>query len=123
MLNVGAAMDLSSGVFTAPRNGKYFFSLSGMEQFPSSSTRVYMGIGLNLNGSQIGATYADEMSTESQFEMISLQSTLSLKAGDAVWLQINTATTGALFFDNNSHHTHFTGWLLEEDISPSLNAV
>ena len=30
VINIGNAMDITSGVFTAPKNGIYFFSLSGL---------------------------------------------------------------------------------------------
>ncbi len=52
------------------------------------------------------------------FETLSLQSTLFLNAGDRIWLKINKSNTDSesLLFDNNNHHTHFTGWLIEEDI-------
>ncbi|XP_059351518.1 uncharacterized protein LOC130694059 isoform X2 [Daphnia carinata] len=34
LVNIGGAMDLPSGVFTAPVNGTYFFSFAGLAQFP-----------------------------------------------------------------------------------------
>ena len=42
-VNIGGVMNSSSGVFTAPRNGRYFFSLSGVAKFASNSTG-YIGV-------------------------------------------------------------------------------
>ncbi len=65
-----------------------------------------------MNGVKLGVGIG-ELTTYSTF---SLQSTLHLKVGDKVNLQISYSTSGSLF-DNVEHFTHFTGWLLQEDFS------
>lgn len=118
-LNVGQAMNLQSGKFTAPRTGKYHFSASGRAYFGISSGR-YFTISLFKNGGGIGSSNNDEISDNNyQFEIFSLQSTLNLEAGDQVWLGITTMPSGV----NLAGYTHFTGWLLEEDITKTLNIV
>jgi hypothetical protein len=55
----------------------------------------------------------DEISDRDyQFEIFPLQSTLNLEAKDQVWLEITTMPSGVYL----AGYTHFTGWLLEEDI-------
>jgi hypothetical protein len=49
-----------------------------------------------------------------------LQSTLNLQKEDQVWLQYENAGDAVTLYDSSSHYQHFTGWLLEEDISKSL---
>jgi hypothetical protein len=120
-VNEGNAMNLTSGVFTAPRPGIYFFSFTGLAQFPASSSLVRLGVSLNLNGGLIGSGYVEEANTaDHQYSPLTLQSTLNLKSGDQVWVTIDYQSSGAYLIDNSVHHTHFTGWMLEEEIAASL---
>lgn len=118
-LNVGGAMNSTSGVFTAPRTGNYFFSASGIAFIPaSSSTLLYFHIVLYVNGSRIGLAHAfsDEIAAEGgQHETFSLSSTLNLQAGDQIWLEIFGMSPGA--YMNGNGYTHFNGWLLQETLS------
>ena len=70
ILNIGGAMNLTSGKFTAPRDGIYAFAFTGnVLLYSSSSLYVYM----HLNGiSIIGGAMADDNNVE--YESISLQS-------------------------------------------------
>ncbi|XP_059351512.1 uncharacterized protein LOC130694055 [Daphnia carinata] len=130
IVNMGGAMDLPSGVFTAPVNGTYFFSFAGLAQFPMLTgpdpVPVQRELGANLykNGERIAISqvnigylvYPDNRSP------ITLQSTVSLQAGDKVWIQIYIGISGGFLYDdsdvevNQGSHTHFNGWLLEEEI-------
>ena len=114
LLNVGGAMNSTSGKFTAPVAGRYFFSFSGLVRFPGSSAPQYCEIRLYKNGVYIAKSYSDEISTLNQFESLSLQSTLNLERGDKIWLEIAYLTTGVLL---HHHFTDFNGFLLEENIS------
>jgi hypothetical protein len=128
VVNEGNAMNFTSGKFTAPRPGIYFFSYTGLAQFPASSSEVGLGVRLDLNKSgsnlvsQIGTALVTEANTNAnQKSPLTLQSTLNLKSGDQVWVAIYYQSTGAYLFDDCYHRSHFTGWMLQEEIVASLN--
>nr|CAH0101326.1 unnamed protein product [Daphnia galeata] len=121
-VNEGNAMDLTTGIFTAPRPGIYFFSFTGHAEFPKSSSKVHLAVILYLNGGRIGTGYVTESNTvANQNSPLTVQSTLKLKKFDKVWVIIDDwEILGQSLSDNRNHHTHFTGFMLEEDIVVSF---
>lgn len=113
-----------TGVFTAPRAGKYSFSFHGNAAFdkqtPSIRSRFYMS--LYLNGKAMnGGAFSDAMTSgEMQYKQISLQTSVDMKVGDKLWLQVNIRTKGASLWEDDDFITHYTGWLVEEDLSSVL---
>jgi hypothetical protein len=122
VVNEGNAMDLPSGIFTAPRNGIYFFSFMGLAQFQASTSLVYFNFFLYLNGGMKATGYIEEGNTiPNQDSPFSLQSTLKLKKGDQVWLSIFGLSPGAILVGGGGGaYTHYTGFMLEEEIVASL---
>ncbi len=111
-------MDLSSGKFTAPRTGTYFFSFAGMIGLPtSSSSQAALVVGIFLNGVEIGNSWNDEANTVIGQEVpVVVQSTVNLQEGDQIWVQITGITAGVAMHSVRS----FSGWLLQENLSQSL---
>jgi hypothetical protein len=127
VVNEGNAMDLTSGKFTAPRPGIYFFSFAGVAHLKSSSDVDFHSF-LYLNGNLIGSSNVNERNGPvDQYSPLTLQSTVNLKKGDQVWVKIgyfsfirDLGSTSYLFDYREYHVTHFTGFMLEEEIVASL---
>jgi hypothetical protein len=114
-INTGKGMDLSTGKFSAPRTGFYFFSFTGLAEFPLASTSKNLGVRLVWDGTTVGYAWVSEQHTfKDQSSPLTLQSILYLKSGQKVWLEINTISTGVKLYA--SYYTHFTGFLLEEEM-------
>jgi hypothetical protein len=113
-LNVGGAMNLTSGKFTAPRAGTYFFSVFGPVSFPTTSyIRLYCDIHLFKNGERIGFSVTDASRTEWNLETFSIQVTVNLQRGDEISLAITSPiSSGVSLYGYGA--LHFTGFLLEE---------
>jgi hypothetical protein len=120
-VNEGNAMDLTTGKFKAPRPGTYFFSFAGVARLESSSSYVQFNSDLFLNGKRIGASLVVENNVPvNQYSPMSLQSTLNLEKGDQVYVMIYYDGSSSYLFDDIYHRTHFTGFMLEEEIVASL---
>lgn len=118
-LNEGNALDLTTGIFTSPRTGNNSFSFTGHIAYPASLTPTYFQMGLYFNGHFVAVGRADMANVPDQYMLVqpmSFQVTFHMKAGDQVWLMIEAISPGAYLKDDSHHYTHFTGWLLEEEI-------
>ena len=77
---------------------------------------------LVLNNNEIARTVTDSTDDDAYYS-ISLQSTLQLDVGDKVWLSIRSLDAHATLHDNphSPPHTHFSGYLLQENVANSIN--
>ncbi|XP_046645845.1 uncharacterized protein LOC124336186 [Daphnia pulicaria] len=120
-INTENAMDLNMGKFRAPRTGTYFFSFNGMVEIPASP-RVGLGVSIYLNGVNKGRSWNEKINGgSSDNDQVGLQVTLNLKTGDQVWVEIDDRFSETFLWEDGSGlNTHFTGWILEEEIKNSL---
>ncbi len=112
VLNVGNGMDRTTGVFTAPLTGTYYFQFSGI-------TNNNLEILLQVNGQNIALSAIDLSFTNgaSFYTGVTLTASVQLKANDRVNLYNNGE--GELYQPGDGvdvPNTHFTGWLVDEDL-------
>jgi len=114
-LNTGGAMNLTSGVFTAPVPGIYYFYFCGLK---SDQAPNWLAVYLRLNGALVGQGYAPASfktsGSSSSYYTLAFGSTLRLAKGDKIDL---FKWDDGVLYDYPGHSTHFTGWLLEEELT------
>ena len=101
-LNIGGAMNLASGVFTAPVSGRYQFN------FVAVANADRTGVFLRLNGVRIAFGWG-----MLQNDNLAITATLELQKGDTIDTFLNS---GSIADSNSYYDTQFTGILLEEDL-------
>ena len=99
-LNIGNAMNLTTGTFTAPTNGRYQFAFNANAHSGTNS------VTLRVNSVQIANSYGVLDGN------LPLLATLNLKKGDTVDTFLNSGS----LYDSSAHWTDFSGTLLEEDL-------
>ena len=107
ILNIGAAMNLSTGVFTAPVRGIYQFSFHGLTLKRDNNTDIKVQIWVN-NDFRIGHTFANANDAP-----VSISGLASLKKGDQVYVWVHS---GKLYDSDWGRYTTFSGMLLEEEV-------
>jgi len=111
-LNVGGAMNVTTGAFIAPVPGIYHFQFSSAKVFSSN----YAEAVLQLNGNRISYSVAGKWGSKFNAEISNMREIscfLRLKTGD----RVEVSKSGAALNDASGHHsTYFTGSLLEEEL-------
>lgn len=107
-LNEGNGFNLASGYFIAPVSGNHHFQFSAVKSNAATSLMIFLFVNHHI----VGVTWTSQ-STTGSLEVVSLTASLRLVAGDKVSLYKHS---GDALFDYSYHTTHFTGWLVEEDL-------
>ncbi len=105
-------MNMSTGTFTAPVSGVYTFHFSALRDGSPNEVWIY----LQVNGTSVACSYASNQ--DLQVAVSPISASLKLTANDKVTL----LRQGTGLFDdgpNGKYLTHFTGWLVEEDLMPA----
>jgi hypothetical protein len=115
-LNDGIAMDVTTGLFTAPRPGTYVFGFSGVDLAGGVDMviNIYKNDKLKLTKELIGSGGPVGPANHGT---AAIPFVLHLEAGDTIRVFI-ADVSGTLYSDPSRPMTHFTGFLLEEDIFP-----
>ena len=100
-LNIGNAMNLTSGVFTAPVNGRYFFSFTAQGNVANTILR--------LNSVAVASSYGASASSNTP-----ISATFNLKVGDRVDTYLSQGSIGNY---GSQPNTQFSGFLLEQDLA------
>ena len=112
-LNEGDAFNMSSRSFIVPVPGIYHFHFSAVK-YPFGNNSQHLRIRLQVNDMNTG-TCAENSQGGGAGDggaVVSLSASLRLAEGDKVNLYI---VKGGLYDDGHSY-THFTGWLVEEEL-------
>jgi hypothetical protein len=124
LVNAGDAMDGVSGLFTAPVQGTYYFSFTGI----TNQDGVEIALIINDRQYPIGRTKCSATSSNrrsshrsnngtNDFNTCSIQSMVPLGEGDQVGLVL--VSPGSLIYDDEKHYTHFSGWLISPNTAQS----
>lgn len=107
-------MNTSSGVFTAPVPGTYHFAFSAVKE---SSSEAFLVISMQVNDKEIGRSFTELFidGIRHYRSPVSLAASFHLKAGDRV--NMRNEYGGSIKDEENYHHTHFTGWLVNEEMA------
>ena len=77
-LNVGGPMNLKSGVFTAPRDGIYSFSFTGLVNLPASTSRAHLHV-VKISSNRIISTSVGRPALDSHASVWSREILLSIR--------------------------------------------
>ena len=121
ILNVGGAMNLGSGIFTAPKSGTYYFSFIGNVVFQSGQGGNFE-VTLFKNKDLVAVGWVDSTSSATDWKTFPLQATIKLRKGDKISLQITMETNGVFIIDYPKHYyTQYMGWLIDEHVAEEID--
>ena len=103
VLNIGKAINLTTGIFTVPTRGRYLIIASAVSNV-NSETRVQLRVNRAVLTESFGVASGDQMP---------ISITLQLNEGDVVDTFLST---GGLNSNNDERFSQFSAILVEEDL-------
>jgi len=109
--NRGNHFNTSTGRFTAPITGTYYFSIGGMNNGAISAP---MWIELRVNGSLITNMHNpySNIQSGSEYRWVSSDYVLQLNDGDYVSVFTGTSGSPGGLYGGGNNHNHFVGYLI-----------
>jgi len=112
LVNEGGGLNGSTGIFRAPKPGIYRFWFNGLKDWDTPAVQIL----LRINGVCVGNAHAT--SGYGQALVATVHAVVKLNIGDEVTLF--RAGDGVLF-DDDTPDTHYSGSLVEEELTISQN--
>jgi hypothetical protein len=109
--NQGGGMDAKKGVFTVPKSGTYVFRFS----FGAIKREKPQHVSVTLVLNDVEDVASIFGSDHQGFFSLSLQSILNLRRKDKIHLVLQSASGGGNY-DDIDMTTHFSGFLLDEQL-------
>jgi hypothetical protein len=109
--NRGNHFSTSTGRFTAPITGTYFFSIGAMN---NASTSSPVWIELRVNGSLISQMHNpySNVQSGSEYRWVTSNYVLQLNGGDYVSVFTGTSGSAGGIYGGGNNHNHFVGYLI-----------
>lgn len=108
-LNVGGAIEFSTGIFTTPKTGIYHFTFSGIRDKGPEDTYVELHRTTGSQTDKIVVAYADHSAS---YGALGFTATIRLLKGDIINVVLKN---GGLYDSSVCSYTSFTGSLLMEE--------
>lgn len=104
LMNEGGGLNGTTGIFRAPKPGIYRFWFNCHK----TAIEANLHIDVRVNGANVANAFAHHPSTGA-----SVHTVVKLKTGDEVYLFL---FGNGEIFDDYTPDTHFSGWLVDEEL-------